>query len=195
MKLHVGSGSVYLREYVNVDLPLPSVFLAKERPDLVDRFSTMEEDYYGRHTDKTKGTFRKGPLSQETVCDVYGSFDFLPVRPNSVSEILARQCFEHLDRNEAPRALAQSYAALKKGGVLRLDIPDADETLRQYRETGDEFFIRHLFGPRRDMYGFHTHYTRTMLIKLVEDAGFGYELEERNIHCYPAFCLRFVRNT
>jgi hypothetical protein len=65
--------------------------------------------------------------------------------------------------------------------------------MRQYRASGDEFFIRHLFGPRRDMYGFHTHYTRTMLIKLVEEHGFEYYAEERNIHCYPAFTLRFVK--
>lgn len=193
MKLHVGAGSVYLREYVNVDLPLSTVFLAKERPDLVERYATLETDYYGRHTEKNPDTFRKGPLSQETVCDVYGNFDFLPVRPGSVSEILSRQCFEHLDRREAPNGLDQCARALKKGGLLRLDVPDADETLRQYRLSGDEFFIRHLFGPRRDMYGFHTHWTRTMLIKLVEDHGFGFEQEEDNIHCYPAFALRFVK--
>ncbi len=194
MRLHVGCGSVYLREWVNVDLPLPSVFLAKERPDLIERFATLENDYYGRHNDKTREKWRKGPLSQETVCDVYGSFAFIPVRPCSVEEILSRQAFEHLDRAEARAAISQCYSALKPGGFLRIDVPDPDETLRQFAKSKDEFYIRHLFGPRRDVYGFHTHYTRDMLKKIVEEQPFQLVQEEENIHAdYPAFCLRFKR--
>jgi len=194
MRLHVGCGSVYLREWVNVDLPLPSVFLAKERPDLVERFATMESDYYGRHKDKTPEKWRKGAITQETCCDVYGSFAFFPVRPCSAEEILSRQAFEHLDRSQAREAINQCYAALKPGGFLRIDVPDPDETLRQFAKSKDEFYIRHLFGPRRDVYGFHTHYTRDMLKKIVEEQPFRLVQEEANIHAdYPAFCLRFKR--
>lgn len=194
MRVHVGCGSVYLREWINVDLPLPTVFIAKERPDLVERFATVESDYYSRHKDKTPEKWRKGPISQETVCDVYGSFAFLPVRPSSVEEIWSVQAFEHLDRSEARAAIQQCHTALKPGGFLRLDVPDPDETLRQYRKTGDEFFARHLFGPRRDVYGSHFHYTRAMLKQVVEAGGFRFVAEEPNIHeSYPAFCLRFKK--
>lgn len=193
MKLHVGNGAIYLREYVNVDLPLPSVFLAKERPDLVEQFIANEDDYYGRHTDKNPDSLRGGPVTGETVTDVYGSFDFLPVRPGSVSEILSRQAFEHLDRSEARRALDSCYRALQVGGILRIDIPDPDETLKRYRETGDEIYRRHLFGPRRSLFGFHTHYNRPMLRALVEELRFKYVEEETNIHWYPAFCLRWAK--
>ena len=193
MRVHLGAGTVYVREYVNVDLPLPHVFLAKERPDLVEKFATTEDDYYGRHRDKTPDKWRSGPICQESVCDVYGSFTFVPVRPGSVSEILTRQSFEHIERREAAEALDHFAVALKVGGILRIDIPDADETVRQYGKTQDEFFIRHLFGPRRDVYGFHTHYTRAMLRKMVEEHGFLYDSEEANIHSYPAFTLRFRR--
>lgn len=194
MKLHVGCGSVYLREWVNVDIPSPSVFLAKERGDLVTKFITSEADYYGRHSDKSADRLRGGPLSQDTVCDVYGSFAFLPARPASVSEILARQSFEHLDRQEARQAIGECARVLQPGGRLRIDIPDPDETLKQYRATGDEFYIRHLFGPRRDVYGSHTHYTRQMLIQAVVPFGFQYDGEEKNIHWYPAFCLKFSKS-
>ena len=194
MRVHVGNGSIYLREWVNVDLPSDHVFLAKERPDLVEQFATLESDYYGRHRDKTPEKWRKGAICQDTVCDVYGSFGFLPVRGGSVEEILSRQAFEHLDRGEAKQALRECHRALKPGGFLRIDIPDPDETLRQYRKTGDEFFARHLFGPRRDVYGSHFHYTRDMLKRTVEQFGFKFCGEEENIHeNYPAFCLRFRR--
>ncbi len=193
MKLHVGCGSVYLREWVNIDVPSPTTFLARERMDLVERYITTEDSYYGRHIDKTTERLRSGPLKQDTVCDAYGSFDLLPARPVSVSEILTRQCIEHLSRDRVPQAIAECARVLKVGGILRVDIPDPDETLRKYRETGDEFFIRHLFGPRRDIYGTHTHYTRQMLEDLVTDGGFRFDKEEVNIHFYPAFCLRFER--
>lgn len=193
MKLHVGCGSVLLRDWVNVDLPLPHVFLSKERPDLVERFITTEDNYYGRHDDKTADSLRKGPVTKETCCDVYGSFAFLPARNETVSEILSVQCFEHLDRNEAEAAIKESARVLKPGGILRIDIPDADETIRQYRKTGDEFFLRHLFGPRRNEYGCHRHYTREMLRNVVESHGFAFVREDAHQHFYPAFCLRFIK--
>lgn len=193
MKLHLGNGSVYLREWVNVDLPLPTVYLARERHDLVERFITTEDKYYARHDDKTRDRLRSGPLTQETVCDIYGSFTFIPARPGTVAEILARQVFEHMDRGEAKQALRNCHQALRSEGLLRLDIPDPDETLRQYRDTGDEFFIRHLFGPRRDVYGSHIQYNRKMLKLVVEQHGFRYLAEEPNQHWYPAFTLRFIK--
>ena len=193
MKVHVGCGSIYLNGYLNVDLPLPNVFTTCERPALVEALATTEGDYYGRHVGKSADTLRGGPITQETVCDAYGSFAFLPVRDAVADEILARQCFEHLSPAEGSVALRECARVLKFGGVLRLDLPDPDETLKLYRDTGDEFYIRHLFGPRRDQYGGHTPYTRTMLTTMAESAGFALEQEEENIHFYPAFCLRFER--
>lgn len=191
MRLHVGCGSVLLKDYVNIDLPLPHVFLSKERPDLVERFITTEDNYYGRHEDKTADSLRGGAVTKETCCDVYGSFAFLPARDGTVSEILARQCFEHLDRREAGEAIKECERVLKVDGILRLDVPDADETIRKYRETGDEFFIRHLLGPRRDLHGCHTDYTRHMLKSFVMNSDFICEGEEKNPHFYPAFTMRF----
>ncbi len=193
MKLHVGSGSVYLRDWVNVDLPGVKTFLADERPDLVADFITDESDYYGRHTDKTVSSLRPGPRNQDTVCDRYGSFSALPARPNSVREILSRQVFEHLDRREGELAFVSCRRVLSGGGILRLDLPDPDETIRRYRDTGDDFYLRHLFGPRRDQGGLHTHYTREILKYMAGECGFIFEGEEKNQHFYPAFTLRFMK--
>ncbi len=191
MRLHIGCGSVYLRDWVNVDLPFPNVFLAADRPDLVESLGTDEEDYYGRHGKKTIETLRQ-PIFQEMVCDRYGAFEFLPVAPQSVDEILTRQCFEHLSIAEAHRALDRMKAVLKPAGFLRIDVPDHDETFRKLIETGDSFFARHLMGPRSNDRGYHMmSYTREALKKLVESHGFCFPQEEPNIHLYPAICMRF----
>lgn len=194
MKLHVGCGAVYLHDYVNVDLPGDDVFLAKDRPDLVDKYMTFEYAYYARHAEIDRELLRAGPVRKENVCDAYGSFTFLPARTGTVSEILSRQTFEHLSPTDGMSALRECHRVLTFDGFLRLDLPDPDATLRLYQETKDEFWIRHLFGPRRNEYGGHTPYTREMLKAMAAASGFFFLHEEENIHdLYPAFCLRFER--
>jgi SAM-dependent methyltransferase len=194
VKAHVGCGSVYLSGYLNIDLPMSNVFTSWERPDLVDKWATTEGHYYARHEEKNADTTRGGPIEQQTVCDAYGSFSFLPVRSGIADEILSRQVFEHLPQSDAVEAFRECARVLKYGGILRIDVPDPDETLRKYHETGDEFYLRHLFGPRRDQYGGHTMYNRKMLITIAEESGlFRYLSEEENCHFYPAFTLRFER--
>lgn len=196
MKVHIGSGSVYLDGWLNVDVPdNPQNFLAVDRPDLVNRWKTTDDAYYARHNDKTIDRLRKGPLLQEYVCDVYGSFLKLPDQAWNADEVLARQSFEHLSIEEAKKALASLRTVMKPGGLLRIDVPDHEATLNLFKETGDEFYIRHLLGPRRTDRGFHMmSYTRERLIGLLEQHGFKYDGEEENIHFYPAFCLRFRLN-
>lgn len=194
MKLHIGCGSVYLQDYCNVDLEGPKTFLAAERPDLVERWLTTEDRYYARHSDKTIDSLRVGPLDQEYVCDLYGSFLTWP-KLIRATEVLARHSFEHLSITEARAALTRLHDfILEPGGLLRIDVPDHDETLRLLIETGDRFYVRHLLGPRRGDFGFHMmSYTRERLRALVESHGFRFVEEEPNIHCYPAFCLRFEK--
>lgn len=194
MKLHIGSGSVYLDGWRNIDLYAPKTFLAKDRPDLVERWKTTDDAYYAKHAETTVDSLRKGPLDQEYVCDAYGSFDNIPAQYWEADEVLARHSFEHLSITEARRALDQIDGILKPNGILRLDVPDHEETLKLYRQTGDEFYIRHLLGPRRNDHGFHMmSYTRERLRALVEEHGFVYSGEEENIHVYPAITLRFMK--
>lgn len=194
MKLHVGCGSIYLREWVNVDLPLPHVALAKDEPSLVEEFITTEDKYYARHEGKTVDDWRKGPNIVRTVCDSYGSFQFLPARAQSVEQILSRQVWEHQNVEQSRVAIKECFRVLAWGGHLRIDVPDPEKTLELYRETGDTFYLRHLFGPRLDVFGHHTFYTRDSLAHLVAESGLNFETEEESIHSYPAFCLRFIKS-
>jgi len=194
LKLHIGSGSVYLNGWTNIDVPGPKNFLAADRPDLVDRWATDEDNYYKRHKDKTIDKLRSGPLDQEYVCDQFGSWAHLPIAAWTVEEVLARHSFEHLSINEARAALDQLDEVLVSGGILRLDVPDHEETVKLLQETKDPFFARHLLGPRRDPYGYHMmSYTRESLKELAGEHGFTFVCEEPNIHFYPAFCLRFKK--
>jgi predicted SAM-dependent methyltransferase len=192
-KLHIGCGAVYLEGWTNIDMPGPDTHLAKDRPDLVERLKTTEkEGYYARHQDKTISALREGPIKKEMVCDEFGTFQSLPASAQEIEEILARHVFEHLSLTEARKALDEVDYRMAPGGVLRIDVPDHEETLKLYKSTGDAFYIRHLLGPRSNEYGYHMmSYTRDLLKKTVEEHGFIFEAEEPNIHFYPAFCYRF----
>ena len=192
MKIHIGAGSVYLTDYVNIDVRGPNIFLASDRPDLVEKLQTSESNYYGKHQDKTIDRLRQGPLEQEMVVDAYGSFDNIPAAYWSVSEVLTRHAFEHLSIGEAHKALDAIDEIMEPNGILRIDVPDHTETVRLLRQTGDAFYERHLLGPRRNEFGYHLcGYSRERLTALVESHGFVLEAEEPNIHWFPAFCLNF----
>lgn len=195
MKLHLASGSIYLDDFVNVDVPSPQTFLASSRPDLVEQLRTTEDHYYARHADISIDSMRAGPLNRETVCDRYGSFEFLPVNIGEVEHVLIRQAFEHLSLSEARRALDLLRRTMKSGSLLTLDVPDHVGTLKAYQETGDAFFVRHLLGPRRgDDFGHHVmSYEPHQLKALVEDHGFRFIQENPNVHLYPSICQSFRR--
>lgn len=189
-KLHIGCGTVYLNHYINVDLPSSHCFLAVDRPDLVEQYRTEADNYYGRHR-RDINDFRKGPEQKQTVCDRYGSFQFIPTHDNSVDQILSRQVIEHLSVGELYTALEECQRVLVPGGVFRFSVPDFLETMKQYAASKDNFYIRHFEGPKKDDHGFHTCYSRNDLINILEVAGFKYVRDDTNPHIYPALSLIF----
>jgi hypothetical protein len=195
VKLHLSSGTVYLTDgWLNIDVPGPRVWLASERHDLVERYSTTASDYYGRHRDHDAiSAFRSGPQSSEYLADVYGRWECIPCRDGEATELLARQSFEHLALSQAHTALEETRRVLVPGGgVLRLSVPDHDETLKAFIATQDLVFLRHLLGPRNSPNGYHLmSYNRTSLDTLVRQHGFGPGEDEPSPHAYPSICMRW----
>lgn len=196
MKLHVGNGTVYLRDWCNVDLQLPGINLSSGRPDLVEKFATSAEAYYARHEDKTIESLRAGAATGEleTVCDAYGSFDRLPCGLGEAEEVMSFQVFEHLSVREARAALDEVDRVLRPGGRLRLTVPDHEETLKRWRVTGDEFWKRHVLGSRRNEAAYHVMgWTRDSLRAIVEEFGLVCTGDFPNPHFYPSICMSFEK--
>ena len=194
VRIHLASGTIYLTDgWLNVDLPRPRVWLASERPDLVERYSTTSDDYYGRHRDHDAlASFRAGPEMTEYVADAYGAWCCIPARDGSVAELLARQSFEHLALSDAHLALEEARRVLDKDGVLRLSVPDHDATLHAFIATQDLVLLRHLLGPRNSPEGFHLmSYGKSSLNALVMSHGFFSGEDEASPHAYPSICMRW----
>lgn len=205
MKIHVGSGRVYLHGYKNTDLPGPTRHLAKDRPDLVEQWRTEDGDaYYGRQ-EVTPESVASGPApSVETVCDVHCDVveRGLPCGLHEAEEVLLRQVVEHWSLQDFRRFLRHCDHGLRAGGVLRIDVPDMDATVDELQTTTDpvrqKLLRRHLLGHRGGYYDAHyVGYSRERLRDIVESEGFVFACEEPPLkdRWYPAFCLRFQKPT
>lgn len=93
----------------------------------------------------------------DRVADV-SDLSFLP--DNTVTLIYASSVLEHFGRHEYMDVLAEWYRVLKKGGVLRLSVPDFDAAVAVYldRERFPDGLRRihgALIGGQRDRWDFH----------------------------------------
>ena len=157
-KLHLVCGTVYLEEYVNIDMHIPGYsFLAEERSDLVEQKKTTVDKYYKEV--QTKETLHKKRVEKYCVVDKFMDICNLGYPENSVHEILTVQTFEHLSRNKASECLDNWYRTLKPRGKLHIDVPDFEETARQLlaqkNERDKEWYYRLIFGSQKNEYAFH----------------------------------------
>lgn len=105
--------------------------------------------------------------------------DRLPfLKNNSVELIYASHVFEYFDRKEAPRILKEWRRVLKKGGVLRLAVPDFEKLVQVYKKYGKlQKIIGPLYGrwpvPRTRKIVYHrTVYDFHDFKKILKDCGF-----------------------
>jgi ubiquinone/menaquinone biosynthesis C-methylase UbiE len=222
LKIHCGSGCIYLTDgWVNVDLWRSGAALAKDCSAGVAKWGTTSDKYYERvkHIDElylAKGT----PDHQAIVCDAYGSWTNLPFDDESVSEIWSVQCFEHLSRQDAERALMEAWRVMKVGANLRLGVPDHTATLNEWHRLMSDaerlaaedpfsstaaemakktyaraaFMLRHLLGSQKNDFAYHMgSWTRQKLIDFCKRFGFRYVCDEPNINFYPSIHLKFEK--
>ena len=77
--------------------------------------------------------------------DYQHRIDRLPMfKTGSADLIYCSHAFEYFDRDEAKAVLQEWRRVLKKGGVLRLAVPDFDALVRVYKKYGK---IQKIIGP------------------------------------------------
>jgi SAM-dependent methyltransferase len=101
--------------------------------------------------------------------------DLSPFRNHSVDLIYACHCLEHFPHVKVTKVLAEWFRVLKKGGILRLSVPDFDILLTIYRENGNEinYILPALMGGQNYKYNFHmTAFNRASIEALLKSTGF-----------------------
>lgn len=196
-KLHLGCGTIFLQDYINIDLKLDHHYLALVRPDLVEQNITTVDNYYKEEV--TQETIEnKSRQFREVVCDMFADIRDLPFFEGSIDEIRSVQVFEHFSYNEGIQLLDNWYKLLKPGGVLHIDIPDLDGTIDLYNKATSlkekEWAIRLLMGSQKNEYGLHKGmYTKQMIEKTLLGHGYKNVRFLPNIHFYPAFAVEVIK--
>lgn len=77
----------------------------------------------------------------------FQSFEALPLKTNSVECIYGSHVFEHMSIFKTPLIFKEIYRVLKKDGILRLILPDAEKSIKEYVNRNEDF---QLFKRRKE---------------------------------------------
>lgn len=94
---------------------------------------------------------------------------------NSVDLIYASHCLEHFHYAEVGNVLKEWQRVLKKGGILRVSVPDFDLLLKIYydNDMNPDNIIPQLLGGQNNKYNFHYMvFNKQNLTMKLKEAGF-----------------------
>lgn len=183
-KLHLGNGTVYLDDYVNIDIVGE---LATERPDLVEHNKTTVDKYYKYPFRVNKDNF---------VTDIRADVRTLPMfKDGSVEEILCVNLIDHLKKEDFIVALQEWKRVLVENGKLIIDVDDRRKqsevltnatTIEEVEWAMKLIYCDHASEGRTHWWGYEPGYLKNIL----EKAGFKYVWTKRDyiVHdTYPNF--------
>lgn len=185
MKIHLGCGCVYLKDYVNVDA-FPNYIIPNVPQKFLKQNTTTFDNYY-------KHGFNEG--SHVCVADVAATLDKLPFKDGSSEEVILFHVLEHIPLLDVGIVLKEIYRVLKKGGKFIVAVPDTKETARKLAEAeteeDEEWYIRLLYGTQRNKWSHHyCGYTGKSLKELLLKYNFDNFEDLPNINFYPAIHLQ-----
>lgn len=217
IKIHIGAGGIYLKDYENLDVPTDEFYFADARPDLVKENITTIDNYYMdpyynnyyerfklklqgvKKLPEPKGLPAKNLKRRKIVINQIAYANNLPYKPLSVEEILAVQVFEHFEPEEAKLVLKHWYKLLTPNGKLIVDVPDIIETakLLSMAETEEEmnWAEKLIHGTRNNKFAYHkVGYWPKKLENMLKNAGFvNIKVNNRINHQYPAFSMEAIK--
>jgi len=168
MKLHIGAGTIYLKDYINIDAS-PHYLTQKAPQDILDQNTTTIDNYY-------KHNFCKG--SGICIADIACNVNDLPFDDGRVEEIVMLHVLEHLPSYEVKNVLNEFYRVLQPNGELYLAVPDIKGTAQLLANSKtpeeEDWTIRLIHGTQRNEFSHHyCGYTKRTLVNLLEQNGFG----------------------
>lgn len=69
----------------------------------------------------------------------------LPFEDDSVDVFYSSHFFEHLFKNDASRLIRECFKALRKGGLIRIAVPDLAYAVKQYKEGAKKEMLENYF--------------------------------------------------
>jgi predicted SAM-dependent methyltransferase len=166
-KVNLGSGLSVAPGWINVDAS-PHAFFSKWPRFALKIFYRISEP--------------KKRHSKEEYCDILKSHIFvhhnvqygIPFPENSVNYLYSSHLLEHLFKEDAKKLLKEAHRVLKKGGIIRICVPDLEYAISFYQKRDKEIALNYFFSNSKSGY-FARHkymYDHDLLRQLLEEAGF-----------------------
>lgn len=167
VKINLGCGLAVAPGWVNIDGSLNALFSRLPTPFLktLYKLSGAKEWY-----------------SQSQYVSIIKGHDFLhhnlvygvPFRDGSVDYVYSSHWLEHLFKEDAERLLGESHRVLKRGGRIRICVPDLEHAISQYLQGSKEKALQYFFSTSTDgQLGRHYYlYDAEMLAALLGKVGF-----------------------
>lgn len=189
MKLHLGCGTIYLENYINIDTA-PDFIKENSPKEILEQNSTTYENYYKKEF---------GTSSGKVVADLdFNLLDHFPFNNNSIDEIVMYQVLEHIPLYNVGNILSEISRVLKKDGIFLVCVPDIKETAKLLAESKtdeeEDWAIRLVHGTQRNKWSHHyCGYTFRTLKNTLMKFGFTKFEELKSINFYPVIHLKATK--
>lgn len=129
-------------------------------------------------------------VQEKSVADEFADLTALRYKPETIEEVRLHHVFEHFPRTQAVALLASWHSWLEKGGQVRIEVPDFNETaklvLGRFTKDHDrKVAIRHIFGSNEAAWAVHYDAWSEVRFRELFDL-LGFELTEVNRNSYLA---------
>jgi len=113
-------------------------------------------------------------ISSLNKADLYCNAIAIPYPMESFDIIYASHVLEHFNRHTVRAVLTYWYSLLKRGGILRLSVPNFTAIVERYRSTGDlNELMGLLYGGQESLFNdHHIVFDKDSMAKFIGDAGF-----------------------
>jgi len=165
---NLGCGLRCLPGWLNVDGSLTGL-LGSRRFSFVNKFLYR---FSGAHAHYS--FFEYDEIIKKNGLLFYDLRNGVPFADNSLDAIYISHFLEHLNEKDGLRLLSDSYRALKRGGILRILVPNLDQAIEMYN-AGRVDEMLHSFFYTSERYDFHMHkfnYNFKTLSERLKSAGF-----------------------
>jgi len=183
MKLHIGCGDIYLKDYVNIDV-IGDLTTEVTREELKENETTLNK--YFKHL--------FGSPRRKIILD--RKMDLLkkwPFKDNSIDKIVMISCIEHFYKKDAQFIISEVNRVLKRGGIFLVDFPDLEKQYKKYYKKNPEFFMELVYCNHKNKYSIHHWGYTTETFKQMMGLNFLCIKKQIVKHDYPMIGIKAVK--
>lgn len=151
LKINVGCGPIGKENWVNIDYGILA-FIHKYHLQPLLRKLLRVVSLFRKNIEKTFSPYLDIKWPDNLM--IHNCLKGLPFKDNEIDFIFASHFLEHLKYYEAEFFLKEVLRVLKKGGLVRIVVPDLVLLIKKYTDNDQNFFKKHTYpGIAKDYEG------------------------------------------